>query len=411
VTRLETLVKNTIDAPTVLEVSDGKAGLTGWLAVDSIVDGHFCGGLRMLPDVSAPELAELARAMTLKHAFLGLPHGGAKAGILYDESRQESGKAKFLTAFAKNIEDLLRRRVYLPGSDMGTTAEDIRGMMGSIGVRVPGRALRGGRSGWYTSLTIVASAKAAAEHLGLDLAQAAVAIEGFGAVGSAVAEGFSRLGSRVVAISTYNGALYAPQGLNVDGLIRCYQQHGSKLVDFFDGPKKIQREELLELDVDVLVPCARHHTIHAGNAPKIKARLMSCGANAPITKEAEELLWQRGILCIPDFVANSGGVLGGTMEFAGIRPDTIAGFVDKGFSRQVSALIGKATEGSHYIRDQAERVAADRGRRIKSASETRSLRNRAFALGLDLYRNRMIPSALVRPLAWKYFQKRIEGGI
>jgi glutamate dehydrogenase (NAD(P)+) len=405
-----TFMKLKIQSPTVLEVSDAKAGLTGWLAVDSVVASHFCGGLRMLPDVSTPELIELARAMTLKHAFLGLPHGGAKAGIVYDQDRQKAEKAKLLTAFARNIEDLLRRRAYLPGADMGTTGQDIREMMQSIGICVPSRALRGGLSGWYTSLTVVASSKAAARHQGLDLAKADVAIEGFGSVGSAVAEGFNRLGSRVVAISTFDGALHAPEGLDVGKLIQCYRQHGSKLVDFFDG-RKIQREALLELDVDILVPCARHHSIQTGNAPQIKARLISCGANAPITKEAEKLLWQRGILCIPDFVANSGGVLGGTMEFAGISPDAIAGFMDQRFARQVSALIGEAHKEDVYIRDKAERVAADRWKRVKSASEQRSLRNRVFSLGLDLYRNGMIPAALVGKLALKYFQKRVEGEI
>ena len=404
-------MKHTIHPPTVLEVSDAKAGLTGWLAVDSIIDNHFCGGLRMLPDVSASELTELAKAMTLKHAFLGLPHGGAKAGILYDESRQGHDKAKLLTAFARRIEHLLKGRAYLPGADMGTTVEDIREMMKSIGVRMPSRALRGERSGWYTSLTVVASAKAAAEHKGLDLAKASVAIEGFGAVGSAVAEGFRKLGSKVVAVSTYDGALFAPEGLDVERLIQCYRQHGSRLIEFIDGPKKIQRESLLELDVDVLTPCARHHSIHAGNARAIKARLISCGANAPVTKEAEKLLWERGILCIPDFVANSGGVLGGTMEFAGIRPLAIAEFMDKSFSKQVSAVIQKAVKGSVYIRDQAEAIAADRLRHVKIASEKRSLRNRAFSLGLDLYRSGMIPAALVGKLAWNYFQKRIEGEI
>ncbi len=402
---------SSVQPPAIIEVSDAKAGLTGWLAVDSIVDNHYCGGLRMLSDVSAPELAELARAMTLKHAFLGLPHGGAKAGIEYDEDSRKADKAKLLTAFARSIKDLLERRVYLPGADMGTTVKEIREMMQSVGIRVPARALRGALSGWYTSLTVVASAKTAAEHQGLDLAKAAVAIEGFGSVGSAVAEGFSRLGSRVVAISTYHGALYSAEGLDVARLLQRYGQYGSRLVDFYDGLRKIPREALLEIDADILLPCARHHSIHAGNAPSIKAGLISCGANAPITQEAEKSLWQRGVLCIPDFVANSGGVLGGTMEFAGILPRDIAGFMNQSFSMQVAALIREAGREGLYIRDHAERVAAERWRRVKSAAEKRSLRGRAFSLGLELYRNGMIPAALVGKLAVKYFQKRIEGGI
>ena len=151
-----------------------------------------------------------------------------------------------------------------------------------------------------------------------------------------------------------------------------------------DGPQKIQRESLLELDVDILVPCARHHSINLENATKIKARLISCGANVPATKEAEKILWQRGILCVPDFVANAGGVLGGTMEFAGIRPSAIAEFVDRNFSRQVSILIRSARKEGVYIREKAESIASERWMRVKRASEKRSLRNSVFSFGLDL---------------------------
>jgi glutamate dehydrogenase (NAD(P)+) len=400
-----------IDPPTILEVLDTSTGLTGWLAVDSIIDHHFCGGLRMLPDVSPAELSELAKAMTLKHSFLGLPHGGAKAGIVYDESRQKPEKPRLLTAFGRSIEDLLRNRIYLPGSDMGTNGEEIRRMLETIGIRVPKRTLMGKRSGWYTSLTVVASLKAAAEYQGIDLAKASVAIEGFGSVGSAVAEGLRNLGCRVVAISTYCGALYSPKGLDVNKLIECYRQHGSTMVDFFYGPEKIRRELLPELDVDVFVPCARHHSINIDNASRIKAALIGCGANVPATKEAEKLLWQRGILCVPDFVANAGGVLGGTMEFAGIRPSSIAEFVDRNFSRQVSILIGTARKEGAYIRDKAEAVAAERRMRVKPASESRSFRNRIFSFGLDLYRNGMIPATLVGTLSRKYFRRRLEGKV
>jgi glutamate dehydrogenase (NAD(P)+) len=257
----------------------------------------------------------------------------------------------------------------------------------------------------------VASVKAAAECQRLDLAKATVAIEGFGSVGSAVAEGLRNLGCTVVAISTYDGGLYAPRGLDVAEILECYRQRGSRMVDFIDGSQRIPRESLLELDVDILVPCARHHSINLENANKIKARLISCGANAPATKEAEKILWQRGILCVPDFVANAGGVLGGTMEFAGICPSAIAEFVERNFSRQVSILIRSAGKEGAYIREKAESIATERWERVKRAAEKRSLRSNVFSFGLDLYRNGWVPAALVGKLAWKYFQKRIEGRV
>jgi len=397
------------EPPDVLEVSDPDAGLTGWLAVDSVVDGHFCGGLRMLPDVSARELAMLARAMTLKHGFLGIPHGGAKAGILCSEDASGGQRAGLLAAFGRQLEDLLAARTYLPGSDMGTSDQDIRDMLGELGIRVPRRALRGPESGWYTSLTVIAAARAASVARGFDLREATVAIEGFGDVGGAVARGLDELGSKIVAVSTRRGALYSPQGLDVAELHRASREQGSEVVDHYQGAQKIDRESLLELEVDVLVPCARHHSIHRDNVRKIKARAISCGANVPATEEAEKLLADRGILCIPDFVANAGGVLGGTMEFAGIRPPSIASFVDTHFMRQVSHVIDRARREGAYIREVAESIATERFTRMREASGNRSLRKKVFSFAMDLYRNGLIPSLCVGALARPYFRRRMDG--
>jgi len=402
-------MNQSIRPPMVLEVSDPEVGLTGWLAVDSMIDDHFCGGLRMLPDVSPSELTLLARAMTLKHGFLGLPHGGAKAGIVCEESTSKGDKLRLLAAFGRKIESLLRSRAYLPGSDMGTKDQDIRDMLECVGIRVPKRALRGQKSGWYTSLTVVAGAKAACISQGFDLAKATVAIEGFGEVGSSVARGLHELGSKVVAVSTSRGALYSMDGLDLPKLLDDLGRHGRYVVDLHECADRVDKESLLELRVDVLMPCARHHSIHMDNVEKIKAKVISSGANAPVIEEAEKRLSQRNILCIPDFVSNSGGVLGGTMEFAGLNPSAILRFVDKDFSRQVLHLIDRAYEENVYIRELAERIATERFEGMKGASATRSVRNRVFSLALDAYRNGLIPSLPVGMFAKKYFRKRIEG--
>ncbi len=397
-----------LNPPAVLEISNPEIGMTAWLAVDSILGDHFCGGLRMVPDVSAAELSLLARAMTLKFGFLGIPHGGAKAGIQWDQSASKEDKLRLLAAFGRSVQDLLSNRIYLPGSDMGTNSQDIRDMFKILGIRVPRRALRGESSGWYTSLTVVASAKVASVHQGFNLAGATVAIEGFGAVGSSLAQGLAKLGSKIVAISTSQGALHSPGGLNVSRLVEGSRQHAGTVVDFYDDANKIDKEALLELNVDVLMPCARHHSIHLGNVTKIKARLISCGANAPVTKDAEKVLAQRGILCLPDFISNAGGVLGGTMEFAGLSQSAIEQFIDRDYSRQVSILLEKARQEGMYVRDLAERIALERFARMKGTSQSRSARSRAFAFALDMYRAGMIPSILVRPLAHKYFQRKLE---
>ena len=400
-----------IHPPTVLEISDPQIGLSAWLAVDSMLEHHFCGGLRMLPDVSAPELSLLARAMTLKLGFLGIPHGGAKAGIICDENASKEDKLRLLAAFGGKVQGLLSNRIYLPGSDMGINDQDIRDMFNILDIRVPKRALRGQHSGWYTSLTVIASAKVASMYQGFNLAGATVAIEGFGAVGSSVAQGLEKLGSKVVAISTRQGALYSPNGLDVQRLLKGSGQHAGRCVDFYDDADKINKESLLELKVDVLLPCARHHSIHIGNVTKIKARAISSGSNAPITEEAEKALSQCGILCVPDFISNAGGVLGGTMEFAGLSRSAIERFVDRDYSRQLFILLERARQEGMYIRDLAEQISLERFARMKGASQNRSASSRAFSFALDMYRAGMIPSTFVGALAQQYFRRRIEGRV
>ncbi len=282
-------------------------------------------------------------------------------------------------------------------------------MLQTVGIRLPKRALVGDRSGWDTSLTVIASAKAAAIFQGLDLSKSTVAIEGFGKVGSPVAQGLYRLGSKVVAISTSRGALYSPDGLDITKFLKMSYRFGTKIVDNYKGAERIDKEKLFELNVDVLLPCARHHSINMRNALKIKARLIIPGANISITEEAEGLLFQRGVLCVPDFVSNSGGVLGGTMEFAGLSQSTIVNFINHSFSEQVSIIIEKARKEDVYPRKLAEDIARNRFARMKIVFESRSVRNKAFRLALELYRNGIIPRMCVAALAQRYFRRRIEG--
>ncbi len=404
-------VEPKINPPVNMKIVDAEVSLTGWLAIDSTIDGHCCGGLRMLPDISAPELNELAKAMTLKHGFLGIPHGGAKAGILCDENTQREHKLRLLEAFGLKIQNLLADRSYLPGPDMGTNNQDIRYMIQKVGIRVPKRTLSGEKSGWYTSLSVISSVKVAARYQGLDLSKSTVAIEGFGSVGSSVAQGLYQLGSKIVAISTNRGALYSSNGLDITKLLNLSYQFGSKIVDNYEDAERIDKEKLLELNVDILLPCARHHSINMKNASKIKAKLISSGANIPITDEAEDFFFQHGVLCVPDFISNSGGVLGGTMEFAGLNQSAILNLINNSFSEQVSIIVEKSRKEGVCPRKPAEAAARNRFARMKAVSESRTLRNKTFSLALGIYRKGLLPSVCVGTSAQRYFRKRIEGKI
>lgn len=393
-----------MNSQVVYTVVTEKANLKGYLAIDSMVGGQASGGVRMLPDITSSEMAALAKVMTLKYGFLGIPRGGAKAGIVADPSLPQEKRRALLKAFAESLRPFLRNRSFLPAPDMGTNTEDITFMMEAIGLRHRSGPARG-ESGYYTALTVLEGAGRAAQHLGFSLPQASVAIEGFGNVGSSVAMLFSRGGSKVVAISTHEGALYASEGLPVEELVERYRQVGSAVVQDSPWGERIQRNELLTLDVDVLSPCARHHSISAQNAGQVNAQVISAGANIPTTAEAEEILFQRGILCLPDFVSNCGGVLGGSMAYAGLSPSLIQNFIAQRIGERISWIIQGAQEAGTPPRQYAEKLAQEQFRRIRAAAEDGGLRHRLFHLGLKWYSAGWVPGPLVRPLAPGYFAR------
>ncbi|MFC2061711.1 Glu/Leu/Phe/Val dehydrogenase dimerization domain-containing protein [Elusimicrobiota bacterium] len=396
------------DLPCIRNITDPDSGLTGWLAIDSVINNHCSGGLRMQSDISAVELAQLARIMTLKFGFLGIPHGGAKAGIVCEENENESKKIQLLSAFGSIIREILDSRFYSPWPDLGTSGKDICTVMQSTGLPGYKRTLQKNSSGYYTSLTVLESLKTAASHLGFDLTGSTAAIEGLGKVGAPVMTGLSRLGIKVIAVSTSKGALYSERGLDNNELMKCLTQHKSHLVEYYKNADKISKESLFDLDVDILIPCAKHHSINDQNVSGIKARIICPGANIPITDDAADILIQHGILCIPDFISNCGGVLGGTMEFAGLSRTIIEQFIGTHFSKQVHNLV-ISCKNSKSLRLAAEEIAMMRFNRIKAIAEKKSAVNKALELALELFRNGLIPRALVRPLAYRYFCSRIQG--
>jgi len=386
----------------ICRVEDG--GLVGYVVIDSTVRGRSCGGLRIAPDVSEDEIRILARSSTLKFGFPGLPQGGAKAGVCGDPDAPRAERLDRLVEFGRAIHDVLRDGSYMPSADMGTTNTDMRHMLSAVGVRVPRRALQECDSGYYTACSVLGGVITAAGHTGVDLAGATVAVEGFGKVGGALAGLLAEAGVKVVAVSTSRGALHNPQGLAVGKLTELARDAGSRVVEVYAGADRIERSALLALPVDILCPCARHHSLHAGNAGRVRARVICAGANNPLTREAEEALISRGVLCLPDFVTNCGGVLGGTMAFASIPHEKIRRFIVASIGSAVRALLAEASRSGLPLRAVAEAAALRRFESVKQRAEHPSLRGRMMSAGLSLYRHGLIPGRLVGALAPKYFE-------
>lgn len=392
------------DGRLVCTVTDGRE-VAGYVVIDSVVGGRSCGGLRIAPAVDEAEVRALARGMTLKFGFLGLPQGGGKAGIRGDPDAPLPERRERIAAFGRAVAPLLQSGLYVPATDMGTDIEDIRHLLTAAGVRPLRRELRSPRTGYYTAVTAFAGVRQAARRLGLRLEGATAAIEGFGKVGAALAGLLDGAGVRVVAVSTSHGAIHDQAGLDVPRLIRLASDIGSRVVERYPDAARIERAALLELPVDLLCPCARHGSVHAGNAGRVAARAIVPGANDPVTLEAEEALFARGILCVPCFVANCGGVLGGTMEFAGVDRATIAGFMDRRVGARIGEMLEEAARQGVPPRAVAEPSALRRFAAVQHGDARSTLHGRVLAAGLETYRRGWLPRRLVGPLSLPYFDR------
>lgn len=388
----------------LLSIVSRGSDVLGYLAIDSLVAGRSCGGLRLLPDIDEMEIRNLARAMTLKYGFLGLPQGGAKAGVLQDPEAPLVKRRGSLIEFGKAIAPLLQNRIYVPGTDMGTDVDDIRYMLNGVGVPIKHRELRKNDSGYYTAVSVFTSAKQAVRHSRKNLSECTVAIEGFGKVGSALAGLLHDINVRVVAVSTSKGAIHNPRGLDIKALKELTAKAGSEAVNLYADANHIEHKELLELPVDILCPCARHDSINEENADLISAHIICSGANNPVTPEAEALLNKMGVLCLPDFVTNCGGVLGGTMEFASIKKNKITASIESNLGPPVALLLEKAKSQNLHPRVIATRLSLQRSEEVRRRAAKPTPSARLFALVLDLYRRGLIPGPIVARFSLPYFK-------
>lgn len=405
---------DTISAPTASVgtaqlVCTAEAGgdVLGFVVLDTLVGGKAHGGVRFMPAVDEDEVRRMARAMTLKFGFTGLPQGGAKAGILGDPEAPAPERWRRLTAFGRAIAPLLQTRSFVPGVDMGTGYDDVRHLLAAVGVRPTRRELRPNDSGYYTAVSVFAGAEAALGHLGGALRGATVAIEGFGKVGAALAALLDAAGARVVAVSTSRGALYDPRGLDVGRLLALGAEAGSRVAERYAGAERLASAELLELPVDVLCPCAQHDTLHAGNAARVRARIVSPGANIPYAEGAERRLAERGVLALPYFVSNCGGVLGGTMAFAAVPRLQVHASVHGFVAAAVPPLLSEAARRGMLPSAVAEETALRRLARLRVEAQRGGARGRLFALGLEAYRRGWVPERLVATLSLPYFRRRL----
>ncbi len=278
--------------------------------------GPFRNGTRIRPDLSLDEIKALGLFMTVKHCAAAIPAGGAKGGIKADPSKLSARDMEQLVrAFIRNLQPK-GPWADVPGADIGTGEQAMAWMLDEYeqitGQHCPAAlndkpAILGGSLGGEeaTGRGVFITLMAAAKDMGLDVSGSTAVVQGFGQVGSALADLLTQTGCRIVAVSDVYGGIYAEGGLDIAGL----REHVAKTgkVEGFPGTTPVSNEELFALECDILVPAAVQSVIHKGNAAGVKAKLIVEGANGPVTTEADAILHDKGVIIVPDVVANSGG--------------------------------------------------------------------------------------------------------
>lgn len=345
----------------ILHVYEPSIQLRGILVVDNVARGPSIGGLRMAEDVSVEECFRLARAMTLKNAAAGLPHGGGKSVLFGDPRMEEGRKEMLIRAFAKALRG---QEDYIFGPDMGTNEVCMAWVRDEIGraVGLP-EELGGipldkiGATGWG----LLNAVEVALDFSGFALRGARVVVQGFGAVGRHAARYLTASGAVLVGAADSRGAIHDPQGIDVDALIQI-KDGGGSVRDAARG-ERLAREAVVGLPCDVWIPAARPDVVDASNVDQLQARLVVQGANIPFTVEAERTLHERGVLVVPDFIANAGGVICAAMELRGATETTALQAIEEKVRRNTRVVLEASRRQGLLPREAAVAMAEERVRR------------------------------------------------
>jgi len=343
----------------IVEVYDPITKMQGVLVIDNTALGPGKGGIRMVPDISVAEVFSLARAMTWKNAFAGIPFGGAKSGIR-SPSVDGGMKEEYVRAFAQHIANLVPEE-YIPGPDMNIGEAEMAIVAETIGtpkaatgkpVSMGGLPHELGSTGYGIAL----ATEVALQHRKMPVSGATVAIEGFGNVGTFTAKFLSEKGAKIIAVSDSKGTAHLASGLDYGTLMRVKKEKGT--VTAYPGATVLSAAQLFAADCDVLIPGARPDVINVGNAGLVKAKIIVEAANIPMKPEIEHGLSKKGILVIPDFVANAGGVISSYVEFIGGSEQEMFSMVKEKITANTRLVLEHAKDGD--LRAAALAIAEQR---------------------------------------------------
>ncbi|MBS0209889.1 MAG: glutamate dehydrogenase [Planctomycetes bacterium] len=373
--RLLLMPKREVQVQVAIERDDGEiATYVGYRVQHDDSRGPMKGGLRYHPDVSLDEVRSLAALMTWKTAVVNIPYGGAKGGIAIDPRQVSPRELERITrAFVDGIHDVIGPDVDIPAPDMGTNDRVMAWFMNQYGKYhgfspavvtgkpvemhgLPGREEATGRGVGIVTMKLCS-------RLGRDATKLRVAIQGFGNVGFHTAKFLSDAECRIVAVSDVSGGFYRADGLDMKGLMRYALSNRGGLAGYKEADQ-LSNAELLELDVDLLIPAALGGVLTKQNAEKIKAPLIVEAANSPTNLEADDVFDRRGLTVLPDILANAGGVTASYFEWVQNRQHY--------------------QWGMNRVRQELDQVMSEAFERVWETAQQRkvSLRTAAYVLGI-----------------------------
>ena len=315
----------TVHFPVRLDDGSYKV-FTGFRVQHSLTRGPAKGGIRYHQDVTLDEVKALAMWMTWKCATVGIPYGGAKGGVIINPKEYSQAELERLTRrFAAEISPIIGPEIDIPAPDVNTNSQTMAWIMDTIsmlkGYPMPG-LITGKPIGIQGSLGrneatargLQYVVREATKVKGMRLEGASVVVQGFGNAGSIAATLLAEDGAKILGVSDSQGGIYSSKGIDPNKAVRYKQEHGT-LAGFPDSDN-ISNMDLLELECDILVPAALESVITARNADRIKTKMIAEAANGPTTPEADRVLYEKGVMILPDILANAGGVTVSYFEWA-----------------------------------------------------------------------------------------------
>lgn len=344
-----------MDAPLVIQASGPD--YDGFLVIDSVHHNRSAGGVRIAPDLAVDEVRSLAREMTLKYSLFRLPRGGAKAGLRLAGDLPPERRRRALEGFGRQLGPIIRAGLYNPGMDMNCGPEDLVTLYGGAGVHIGPPT----DTSFHTAFTAANALLGCAEALDPE-ASFTVAVAGFGSVGKHLAAMLPPSRMRVVALSTVAGAVSRSEGFTPEELHRKRSEHGDELVHTLEGDR-IPPEEVLTTQVDFLVPAARTGMLTEDLARRLRARAVVPVANAPYRGRAAAILHERGVVCLPGYLCNAGGVFGSSLADSGVPVPDIEELFRTRYRPLVRLLVERCRAAGLSAVDAVDSLAAEEAER------------------------------------------------